>query len=143
MHDSIKWECSQDPHSMKYVKYSVAWPPATLQWRGSLKKGGSKWEANPTPQLSGTKVIQIKIQLSAGGIQCSLNFFSQRKEVRQLQWDGIFTGRRTQNSGLGTWDSNHMAAGEKLMQSQALHAICNLHPFLSFKHSHPTAPAPL
>jgi len=79
---------------MKYVKYSVAWPPATLQWRGVFKNGGlwAKGEANPTPQLSGTKVIQIKIQLSAGGIQCSLNFFSQRNEVRQLQWAGIFRG---------------------------------------------------
>jgi len=98
---------------------------------GVFKNGGSKWEANPTPQLSGTKVIQIKIQLSAGGIQCSLNFFSQRNEVRQLQWAGIYSqdeglGTLTQDSGLGTRDLGLQPYGFRRETNAVAGFACNL-----------------
>lgn len=140
---------------MKYVKYSVAWPPAGLLWQGFKNKRGLLQRPVPTchchchrhrhrlcqPELSGTKVIQIKIQLSAGGLQCSLNFFSQQNEVR------VCAGGR----GLARiLNSEHMPSGCKtnaLAKAQVLHAICTFPnpPFggaLSRRHCHLLRPPP-
>jgi len=94
---------------------------------GVFKNGGSKWEANPTPQLSGTKVIQIKIQLSAGGIQCSLNFFSQRNEVRQLQWVGVYSqDEEYSDSGFRTRDLGLQPYGCRRETNAVAGFACNL-----------------
>lgn len=127
-----------------------------LKGTQGLAEGGGVWvvRSRPIPNMANpSNCLALKLyKLKFNCLQAAYNAaastsFHCKMRLGNCSGLGFFTGFRThdaQDSGLREVEHRlrtetptiWLQAG-KLMQSQALHAICNLHPSLSFKHSPP------